>query len=214
MNQILFTKDSNHHIKYIKNKKYLKSFKLLLFLSLFLILCSFSYFLYFSYHRSQKEKLSRVLLSVFNIEHLYSDDDYYTTVKLNENSNFFVIGLIEIPKINLRYTILSDTSNELLKISPCRFYGPYPNKVGNLCIAGHNYNNDKFFGNLYKLYIGDSINIYDSNNSCIVYYIYDKFEISESNTSCTNQDTDGKREITLVTCNNINKNRLVIKAKE
>ena len=109
---------------------------------------------------------------------------------------------------------MSDTNDELLKISPCRFYGPYPNEIGNLCIAGHNYDDDRFFSNLYKLSLGDMIKIYDSNNSYISYYVYDKFEVIKSDTSCTNQDTNGKREITLVTCNNVNKNRLVIKAKE
>ena len=31
---------------------------------------------------------------------------------------------------------------------------------------------------------------------------------------CTSQETNGKKEITLITCNNITGNRLIIKAKE
>lgn len=34
-------------------------------------------------------------------------------------------------------------------------------KYGNLCIAGHNYNNYQFFSRLKKLNIGDIIYIYD-----------------------------------------------------
>ena len=37
---------------------------------------------------------------------------------------------------------------------------------------------------------------------------------SKKDTSCTSQDTNGNKEITLVTCNNFNGNRLIIKAKE
>ena len=101
-----------------------------------------------------------------------------------------------------------------LKMAPCRFYGPYPNQIGNLCIAAHNYDDNRFFSNLYKLNIGDIINIYDSSNLCITYSVYQKYEISIKDTSCTSQNTNGQKEITLVTCNNINKNRLIIKARE
>lgn len=208
MNQILFTGKEN------SPKKYLIKFKIQFYISLLLILCSILYFLYFTYNRYKKEMFSKTLLNKFNIEHIYSNNNYYTTVTLNENSSFFVIGIIEIPKIKIQYPILSDTNDELLKIAPCRFYGPYPNQIGNLCIAAHNYDDDSFFSNLYKLSIGDTINIYDSNNKKVLYYIYDKFEIAKSDTSCTNQNTNQKKEITLVTCNNINKNRLVLKAKE
>jgi len=87
-------------------------------------------------------------------------------------------------------------------------------KAGNLCIASHNYDDDKFFGNLFKLNIGDIITLSDMTGTVVSYIIYDKYETIASDTSCTNQETDGKREITLVTCDNINGNRLVLKAKE
>ena len=53
------------------------------------------------------------------------------------------------------------TEGNLLKIAPCRFYGPMPNEVGNICIAGHNYNSYKFFSRLKNLSIGDVITIFD-----------------------------------------------------
>lgn len=214
MNQILFSKNDNPLKDSSKNKNNLKKFKFQFWFSIVLVLCSISYFLYFMYNRNTKEKISRTLLSNFNLERIYSQKNDYTIIEPNDNITFFVIGIIEIPKLNIEYPILSDTNDELLKISPCRFYGPSPNEIGNLCIAGHNYDDDRFFSNLYKLSLGDMIKIYDSNNSYISYYVYDKFEIIKSDTSCTRQDTNGIREITLVTCNNVNKNRLVIKAKE
>lgn len=211
MNQILFTENKNV-IKLKKNNR--KKFKILLFLSIITIFCLTSYFLYHSYIIKKKEKISRNLLNTFTLERLYSEGKDYTTVELNSYGNFFVVGIVEIPKIKLQYPILSDINDELLKTAPCRFYGPYPNKEGNMCIAGHNYDDGRFFSNLYKLNIGDIINIYDSNNYCISYSIYEKYETSGNDTSCTSQNTKGKKEITLVTCNNVNRNRLIVKAKE
>lgn len=208
MNQILYTEN-------IKNrKKYLKKFRFQLFISLILIILFTIYLLYFYNSRTKEETLSSALLNSFNIERLYSKNEDYTIVELNQNSNYFVTGIVEIPKININYPILSDVSDELLKISACRFYGPYPNEIGNLCIAAHNYDDNRFFGNLYKLEIGDKINIYDSTNSLIIYYVYDKYETDKNDVSCTSQNTHGKKEITLITCNNLNGNRLIVKAKE
>lgn len=212
MNQIIFSEHEN--VKNIK-KNTRKKFKLLLYISIISIFCVASYFLYFSYITNKKENISKDLLTNFNLERLYSNENNYTTIPLNNNGKYFVIGAIEIPSIKINYPILSDTNDELLKIAPCRFYGPYPNEIGNLCIAGHNYDDNRFFSNLYKLNIGDEIRIYDSSNSLIKYYIYDKYETNKNDTSCTSQDTNGIiKEITLVTCNNFNGNRLIVKAKE
>lgn len=209
MNQIIFSE--HKEVKNIK-KNTRKKFKLLLYLSIVSIFCVTLYFLYFSYIANKKENVSKDLLNTFNLERLYSNDNSTTTI-LNNNQNYFVIGAIEIPSISISYPILSDINDELLKIAPCRFYGPFPNQIGNLCIAGHNYDNNHFFSNLYKLNIGDEIRIYNSSSSLIKYYIYDKYETNKNDTSCTSQDTNGIKEITLVTCNNFNGNRLIIKAK-
>ena len=64
----------------------------------------------------------------------------------------FVIGIIKINKIELSYPILSQTNDDLLKLSVCRFAGPMPNEVGNLCIVGHNYIDTRFFSRLNELY--------------------------------------------------------------
>ena len=84
---------------------------------------------------------------------------------------------------------------------------------GNICIAGHNYDNGKLFSKVPDLEIGDFIYLTDLTHSTIKYVIYDKYEIDSGNTNCTAQNTNNKRELTLVTCNNITGNRIIIKAK-
>lgn len=201
MNQILFI------------KKDFKKYKFQLIISLIAFTVFLSYCLYSYLNTKSKENISKSILNVFNISRIYSNEQDYTVVELNNDSITFVICIIEIPKIDIKYPVLSNISDELLKISPCKFYGPYPNQKGNLCIAAHNYDDDRFFGNLHKLDIGDIVNIYDTNYNLTSYKIYDKFESSEKDISCTNQNTNGKKELTLVTCNNLNKTRLILKAK-
>ena len=62
------------------------------------------------------------------------------------------------------YPVFSNYNEELLKISPCRFYGPTLGKNGNLCIAGHNYDNSKFFSKISILHINDEIILYNNSN--------------------------------------------------
>lgn len=88
-----------------------------------------------------------------------------------------------------------------------------PNKKSNLCIAGHNYNDDRFFSKISNLNLNDIIVLEDSYNNSFNYYVYDKFEIEESEISRTVNDTQYDYELTLLTCNNINNKRIIIKAK-
>lgn len=48
----------------------------------------------------------------------------------------------------------------------------------------------------------------------VSYSIYESYETDYNDLSCINQDTAGKREITLITCNNIKNRRRIIKATE
>lgn len=211
MNQILkFNGYTNNNTNYSnnKNKKSKKStfFKVVFIISILLILI-FIYFL-INYFRilNINSQYSESLADTVRIQALYKD--------LNTNNNEHpIIGQIEIPKINLSYPIFSYTSDDLLKIGICRLYGPSPNSKGNLCLAGHNYNNNKLFSNLYKLNLNDIITIFDLSNIWVNYRVSDIFEVSASNISILKQDNN-LRELTLITCNNINKNRIIIKAKE
>lgn len=131
----------------------------------------------------------------------------------SDGTVYYTIGVINIPSIKVNYPILSTYSDTLLKIAPCKFHGANPNEVGNLCIAGHNYKNDKFFSKVPKLKVGDKIEITDLGGNTLVYKVYNKFIVNPDELECTSQLTDGKTEITLITCTNDNKKRYIIKAR-
>lgn len=129
MNQILYKcplQNNNSNDFIIKKRA-----KIILYISIILIIISILVYFSIKYTLFRKQKISENLVSNFNIKSLYSDfPDNYSAVQIDtENSETpFVIGLIQIDKINITYPILSTTSEELLKISPCRFYGPMPNE--------------------------------------------------------------------------------------
>ena len=115
------------------------------------------------------------------------------------------------------FVILNPTDDQLvawLKVSPCKFYGANPNEIGNLCIAGHNYRNKKFFSKVPTLVVGDKIEITDLSKNTMTYVIYDKYTVNPDDTECLDQITNGKRIVTLITCTNDSKQRVIVKAKE
>ena len=80
---------------------------------------------------------------------------------------------LRIPKLGIDYPVLSDWSEELLKISLNKYWGPNgPNEVGNYCIVGHNYKSGKMFGNLPAISNGDIIELTDlsrkNNKICCI----------------------------------------------
>ena len=137
----------------------------------------------------------------------------------SDGFNYSTIASINIPKINVNYPILDgqtdsvEETEALLKISPTKFWGPEPNEVGNFCIVGHNYRNTKFFSKVPTLENGDIIEITDEAGKTIQYSVYDKYQVVPEDVSCTSQLTDGKKEITLITCTNDSKMRVIVKAR-
>jgi sortase A len=142
------------------------------------------------------------------------------TKTTDSGTTYYPIAIINIPSINCYYPILCATnleytwSDELLKISPCYYHGAEPNQPGNFCIVGHNYRNKKFFSKVPNLENGDIIEITDgATNTTVQYYVYDKYTVTPDNVDCTSQLTDGKTEITLITCTNDSSKRVIVKAR-
>lgn len=125
---------------------------------------------------------------------------------------FKVIGKIDIPKINIEQYILDKTTTESLELGVTKVCGPEINKTGNLCIAGHNYGDT--FGWISSLDVGDEVNITDTYNRKVTYKVYKIERVLPEDTSCLSQNTNGEREITLITCNLGASKRVIVKAIE
>ena len=145
------------------------------------------------------------------------DNENIVTINKNEENyskEDKVIALIRISKLNILYPVIANTTMENLKVAPTRLVGGEPNEVGNFCIIGHNMRNNEQFSNLKKLEKNDIVEILNTDGTKIQYSVYDTYTVKEDDLSCTSQDTNGKREVTLITCTNNKKKRLVVKCRE
>lgn len=126
-----------------------------------------------------------------------------------------MIGTIEIEKTGIEYPILLDISPKALETSVGVMYPSNPtlNEPGNVVIIGHNYRNGKFFSDNKKLVIGDKIKITDLTGKTLTYTIYEINQTSETDTEYITRPRGDNIEISLSTCTDDGKARLVILAR-
>lgn len=133
---------------------------------------------------------------------------------IDEYKGYTVAAKLKIPKIQLETYILQNYSIEALNISVTKFWGANPNEIGNFCVAGHNFQNKNMFRNLKNLQTGDRLFVSDNKIGRVEYKIYDIYKVEPDDVSCLTQETGGRREVTLITCTNDSKQRIIVKARE
>ena len=114
------------------------------------------------------------------------------------------IGVLEIPKIDLKLPVLSEWSYPLLKKAPCRYSGSA--YLDNLVIAAHNYRTH--FGKLKELETGDEVIFTDAAGNRFEY----KVAVVEALTPQSVEDmTSGEWALSLFTCTLDGKNRVTVR---
>ena len=240
MNQILTT-EKVYVTPEMKKRKLI--YKLEFFVSVFLVCLLFSYYIYAEYDRNKAEQVSQEMLAQLKYEvdttvktteedvivvildkeqenkHQYEPPKVDTaTYTSTDGVDYTTEAILKIPTINLEYVVLSATSPDLLFVSLNRYWPKpdklKPNEIGNYCIVGHYYESGKMFGNLRKLKNGDIAELTDLSGKTLKYEVIDKYIVEPTDTSCTSQRTNGRRELTLITCTNHGKQRLVVKLRE
>ena len=138
-----------------------------------------------------------------------------------EYKGYKVIGIVKIPKINIEYPIIEiggnidpESAKEPMKISIIKYWGEKVNDYGNLSLAGHNNKSGTKFGKTKKLSEGDIVELTDLEGKTIKYSIYNIFTTSPNDVSILLPRDEHVREVTLITCTNGNKQRLILKAQE
>jgi len=148
------------------------------------------------------------------VEEIRENQKYPKEEVIEDYKGYKVSAKLEIPKIKLETYVLEEFSNDSLNVSVTKFWGPNPNEVGNLCIAGHNFQRKNMFRNLKKLEVGDTFYISDNKIGKLEYEVYELYRVTPDDISCLSQETEGKREVTLITCTNDSKKRIIVKARE
>lgn len=131
-----------------------------------------------------------------------------------EYKGYSVVGIIEIPKINIKYPILNKTNDDSMQYSITKFAGGDVNSIGNFVVAGHNYLDGSMFGKVKQLQIGDEIKLTDLYNNTVTYEIFDIYSVDPNDTSILESEDEEAREVTLITCTKGHIERLITKARE
>ena len=170
----------------------------------------------YNYVVSEKND-SNLAKVVTEIEQQFSNNTENTNnvepVKVQYNG-FDVVGLIEIPSINIKYPIINKTNDTTMKYSITKFSGGEINSIGNFTVAGHNNLNGTMFGKVKRLKIGDQIKLTDLYNNTVTYEIFDIYSVDPNDVSCLDSVEENTREVTLITCTNGHLKRLITKARE
>lgn len=123
-----------------------------------------------------------------------------------------IIGILEIPKINVNVAILEGTDDRALKYT----VGYYPQTAkpgenGNMVLLGHrNYVYGRFFNKLDKLEEGDMV-IVKRNKYTYTYKVTESFVVEPKDTWVLNSTSEP--QITMITCTPIGTytHRLIVK---
>lgn len=166
----------------------------------------------------ENEKESQETIEAFsNID--FSDNKEKSQEHL-EYKGYKVIGIVKIPKINIEYPILEignidpENAKEPMKVSIIKYWGEKVNDYGNLSIAGHNNKSGTMFGKTKNLNKGDIVELTDLTGKTIQYSIYDIFTTTPNDVNILLPKDEHVREVTLITCTNGNRQRLILKAQE
>ena len=207
-----------------KNSIELKIYKAIFYMLLIAAIVIIGMIVY-KYGSNQKnEKESQEVVEAFsNIDFSKNEEESgsqeETPIEL-EYKGYKVIGIVKIPKINIEYPILEignidpDSAKAPMKLSIIKYWGENVNDYGNLSIAGHNNKDGTMFGKTKKLQKGDIIELTDLKGQTIQYSIYDIFVTDPNDVNILLPKDEIIREVTLITCTNGNKERLILKAKE
>lgn len=236
MNQILVT-DKLYVTQKLKKKK--KIYRIEFIASLVLVFVFSGWYIYSEVEKSAYESVSQDILNDISISDNVNDETLIedqalvvafeddTEIVENEveqapngtytdgaGNSYTYESILSIPILKIEYPVLSETNDDLLKISLNKFWGGSPNSVGNYCIVGHNYKSGKMFGKLSQIKNGDKVYLQDMSGKKLAYQVYDKYIVYPEDVACTSQITNGLKEMTLITCTNAGKQRLIVKCRE
>ncbi len=189
---------------------------------------------------ADQERINRALIEKIENEKIKMQESLKNAQERTEERTesgikYYTAAILNIPRLKIKYAVIDTVASkqiaeesdaeeifeELLRISPVKFWGPNPNQTGNYCVVGHNYTSawnqslrNKFFSHLSKIKIGDTIELTGLSGDLVRYKVYDYLIVDPTNTDATSQKTNGLRELTLITCTDDVRGRIIVRARE
>lgn len=148
------------------------------------------------------------------LEQVINEDKNELTEEEEEKliNGYKPIALIEIPSISLSQGLVEGISDDVLQYYLGHFENSAnPGEIGNFAVAGHRVSDySEAFVNLYKVEIGDKINV-KANKKEYIYEVTENYIVSPDRVDVLNNTEDAT--ITLVTCTVGAKERVIVKGK-
>lgn len=119
------------------------------------------------------------------------------------------LGYIEFTDYGIKRLITTGTSNNILDqslVGTLSISANLDDEFGNIILAGHNTSN--VFQKLHYMKIGDQVKIVTHKNA-YYYTITNKYTVNDNDMSYFKRIND-KKQLTLITCNNDGKKRLIV----
>ena len=139
---------------------------------------------------------------------LYQTDGQEPQRVLNDMADYAVMAKLTIPKLELELPVITECSDEALKVSVCRLSGPIEPGEGSLVLTAHNYRNGAHFGRLDQLDAGDRIVLMDVWGRKTAYKVSEALRIKPDDWAALNTDVSA---LNLVTCTDNANARLLVR---
>lgn len=161
-----------------------------------------------------KNKQNNMLVKYENKIKYYKNHNNNLKKDTNSNDDIEGIGILIIPKIDLKVVIGEGADLETLKYAVGHFKGTaLPGEIGNFCVAGHrSYVFGEYFNRLNELKAGDEV-IIKTLKGEFKYKVYNTEVVLPSQVEVLNQSKEST--MTLITCTpiHVGTHRLIVKAR-
>ena len=127
-------------------------------------------------------------------------------------SNYTILGKLEIPTVGISAIILKEHTYAAMNLGVIKTYGVDLNERGGFVLSGHNFRGrSSFLYSVKNLKNGNKIYITDTQGRKLAYEVYSvQRYVSPTDTSYYSETED--YHVTIVTCENGGKSRIVVKA--
>lgn len=195
----------------IRNKK--RTIFGIIIISLSIVFFLFVQFKNFSLNKIEEKKVEEFLnKEVTTKEESSSQEDIKEDSSYSSSKVYDYIAVLEIPSINLKRGLVdynNKYNNVKYNIQIINANSMPDIDKSNLILAAHNgTSNVSFFNSLYKMEIGDTINLY-YNGIKYIYAFNNYYEVNKDGTVEIYRDR-GKTTITLITCDHNSNNKQLV----
>lgn len=188
-----------------------KFINILIFLLIFSLYFITFMMIYDNFRERKLDNQEKYALELFEnkIEKKEIQKNQIHTVNYN---GYTILGRIEIPKVGINTVILKEQTYAAMNIGAIKTYGVDLNEPGGFVISAHNFRGRApFFYPVLNLKQGDPIYIYDVKGDKRKYLVDSVNRYVSPNDTSYLSHYDGYH-LTIVTCENGGKSRIVVKA--